>query len=562
MSEDYMRPQVKLENSKYYNPVGEMLPQHRPIDVSKYLTGSDSSPIVEPIKQEFIPVKPATETDELMRKVEQLKALDSAENLLNIQDNIKIEHVAPAEMPQPATIPLNVDEQTEINIQTHIPVVDIDKLVQEEEQKARQRAKSPEKYAPVSMEKMDSLQLPSASRLPTPSSQNESQLKRMHSPERQTSPTRTNKRATTEMDEALSGMQAEEVADKQTYSSRIKTFFSSKPKEPVEENMALPVRSRSPSPAPSTSRFMSMFSKDKSQTNTNAREKSPSPAPSTSRFMSMFSKEKTPTREKSPSPVPSKLMTMFSKEKPKAMQVISGTNATVNATRSDKELVSVKVVETFSLKVDEMDQYMAKPAKPIAPAASVPQSLGSHEDFSYSEQTSIAPAAEAFAPVIIGRATSSSNGFINSTRSLYNSEQEMFAADRGMQRQAVSREPSVHLHPELKGRPLFSAAILVGSSGSLGPQTASHSVRAQTFRSPSEQRPIPNNAAQFFDGRTQSQDRQGLSGSQDNISTSRMSKTVSFNFEERKSRLTDFENRALSQKQTNPVSLEKSYFLR
>ena len=65
--------------------------------------------------------------------------------------------------------------------------------------------------------------------------------------------------------------------------------------------------------------------------------------------------------------------------------------------------MSVKVTETFSLKVDEMDQYNARPNKPppssIQPTPPI-TAYSSREDFLNSEQVSV-NITDAFAPVVI-----------------------------------------------------------------------------------------------------------------------------------------------------------------
>lgn len=622
ISVDYMRPEDNKENTGFSrSAAGETMPQNRPIDMSKYRTLEENSTIVQQSRQIVQPPNisksqqaphQAKLRDPLEETVSELEAIAARHNVEDIVDNIKIERLSPPLLEHVPQIPLKVEEATMIDIKTHVNVVDINKLVQEEEEKARNRAKSKspsrpmQRFSPVrqmedssqfgrfspsrqiqtsaSVQKMDRLSPTRQRDQLSPSRQMDSlqlpqQLKRGHSPERQSSPTMIKKMA------SESEIHKLEDSAKPTYSSRFKSLFTSKPKDehsefPEPEAMA---RERSPSPAPSSLRMSSFLSSDK---HAGQHERSPSPAPSAFRMPSMFSKEnKNGKHEKSPSPAPqkSKVMSMFSKQMPVASPIVSGTNAVVT-NKSQAEPMSIKVQETFSLKVDEMDQYMSKPAKQPAPPAaanltkspSVPISMSEREDFPESEHVSMS-IREAFAPVIIGRSASSQ--FSIDQAQLHS---EVSSQDRGLNMRSwskepsirqhsdvqsswSSREPSVHHHPELQGKPLFSAPIMMDSSGSL-----QHSVSPDRhrhlhgLRSPSEQRPMQQQTKQkFLDGRTQSQDRQPLGGSQENLTSARMTKTVSFHFDERKSRLSEFENRSAAVKQPSQNDyLDRTYFSR
>ncbi|XP_037807258.1 uncharacterized protein LOC119600784 isoform X5 [Lucilia sericata] len=600
MSVDYMRPDASRDNLISYQSTGVILPQNRPIDMSKYKTSPDASTIVEPLNANLT----ATEKpmDPLQQTVAELEAIQSSRNLVDIRDNIQIERLSPPLVTEVPVEPLNLEEQIRIDINTEVKMVDIDKLVQEEEEKARSRAKSPTRYLDSLARQerqgrsrsaspsrylsdnsnatnqqannrgrspgrqmghlsMDNLQLPDT---------NYQQLKRGHSPERQSSLTRTKKSAPN-----INNM---EDTSKTSYTTKFKSFFSAKPKDEMDEVMNVreksPMREKSPSPAPPSraSKLSSMFSKEKSP----MREKSPSPVPAAngSKFSSMFSKEKSPMREKSPSPAKptsSKFMSMFSKEKPTPISVVSGTNAAVT-NKSQAEPMSIKVVETFSLKVDEMDQYMAKPAKQKQPppqqppslskTPSVPKSFSSREDFSEPDRVSM-NIGEAFVPVIIGRSAEGSSQFLADQRT---SQSQLSSQDRGLEMRGWSKEPSIHHHPELHGKPLFSAAIMMDSSGSINRSSSiDRRMPVHGMRSPSEQRPLlpyKDQTGDFFDGRTQSTDRHRLGGSQDNISMARMTKTVSFNFDERKSRLSQFESATMPKSQAKQEMLERTYFSR
>uniref|UniRef100_A0A1I8MSB3 Uncharacterized protein n=1 Tax=Musca domestica TaxID=7370 RepID=A0A1I8MSB3_MUSDO len=674
MSVDYMRPEDNKENRGFAsNLPGEMRPQNRPIDVSKYKTSDENSTIVQqqqpqayqpfgsPISASASPPpRPPMERPKspLEETVAELEAIAAAQPIEQVRDDIKIKRLSPPlveDVPRPS---LHLDEETVIDIKRQINVVDIDKLVREEEEKARERAKSKsptrsmqrfsspsrqmerfspsrqderfspsrdmgsERFSPsrqlpsYGMERQQRDQLSPSRQMPSsgmdrqqrdqlspsrfspsrqlpssamdrqqrdqlsPSRQMDSlqlpqqqQLKRGHSPDRQTPSTTVVKKIASEQD--LQQL----PEDKATYSSRFKSFFGGKPKD---EGNGLPEptaagRDRSPSPAPSILRMPSFLSKDKS---VGQREKSPSPAPSAFRMPSIFSKNGK-NREKSPSPMPGgekpKKMSIFSMGKPVpvASTIVEGGTATITK-KPDAEPMSIKVHETFSLKVDEMDQYMARPAKPPAPPAaasagaaqtlskspSVPKSIGSREEYHEPEHVSTMDISEAFAPVIIGR-SSSSQFSIDQQRQM---ALEFSSQERGLntrpwgssrepsvrrqpsdlQSSWGSREPSIHHHPELQGKPLFSAPIMMDSSGSL-PHSVSpdRNRHMHGLRSPSEQRPMQQQTKQkFLDGRTQSQDRQPLTDSQDYLASARMTKTVSFHFDERKSRLSEFENRS------------------
>uniref|UniRef100_A0A1I8NV35 Uncharacterized protein n=1 Tax=Stomoxys calcitrans TaxID=35570 RepID=A0A1I8NV35_STOCA len=683
MTADYMRPEEinKENNAASQNLPGQVLPQNRPIDMSKYRTSDEKSTLVDQSKVGYVqpppPVsmaplqpmstKPYEETviditthvnlvdiDQLFREEEE-KARQRAKSPTrptkesNAVMQSQMDRLSPARQRQQLSPTRQLDtmqgqlfrEEEEEKARQRAksptrPTMDSNAVMQsqmdrlsparqrqqlsptrqldtmqgqlfreEEEEKTRQRAKSPtrptkdsnavmqsqlDRLSPARQRQqlsptrqLDTLQVPQGT---------SHQLKRGHSPERQPSPTTTKK--------MLSEPEAhttEENAGKTTYSSRFKSLFTSKHKE-EDNNLAEPVhmlREKSPSPAPSILRMPSFRSKGK---NGAQKEKSPSPAPSAFKMPSIFSKDRNGKQhEKSPSPGPqkSRLMSVFSsKDMPVASTITAGGSSAVMTVNKPKaEMMSIQVHETFSLKVDEMDQYMAKPAKAAAPpppqapfgsmpilskSPSIAKSMSSREDYADSEHVSMS-IGEAFAPVIIGR-----SGSTQLSVDQIHSPPQMASQDRGLQMrswskepvshtqhsssemhsQSWSREPSIHHHPELQGKPLFSAPIMMDSSGSLH-QSVSPDRRRQMhgLRSPSEQRPMQLQTKQnFLEGRTQSQDRQGLGGSQDNLSSSRMSKTVSFHFDERKSRLSEFQNRSAQQEPTKRDFLERTYFSR
>ncbi|XP_075163877.1 uncharacterized protein LOC142236529 isoform X4 [Haematobia irritans] len=621
MTADYMRPEEtnKENNASHQNLIpGQVLPQNRPIDMTRYQSSDENSTLVDQSKVGYVqppatvsmaPLQPMSTSkpyDALEETVAELEAIATTRNVEDVVDNIKIERLSPPlveDIPSPC---LNLDEETIIEINREVNMVDIDKLVKEEEEKARERAKSPtrlmQRFSPAKELKsnaMDRLsptrqrqQLSPTRQLDTLQVPQETshQLKRGHSPERQPSPTRTKKM----LAESESGAPDENGAVKPTYSARFKSLFTSKPKDDAN-GLAEPTsmqRERSPSPAPSILKMPSFLSKDKNGTQ---REKSPSPAPSAFKMPSLFSKDRNGKQhEKSPSPAPqkNKLMSMFSsKEMPAASTITSGSSSAVHTNKPKAEPMSIQVHETFSLKVDEMDQYLSRPTKSAAPppshaasgsmpmlnkSPSIPISMSSRDDFLESEHVSMS-IDEAFAPVVIGRSASTQFSMDQVTLPSQTSSQDRGLRMRSLSKEASShqqsssemqsnswsREPSIHHHPELQGKPLFSAPIMMDNSGSL-PQSVSPDRRTHMHgqRSPSEQRYMQLNAKQsFLDGRTQSQDRQGLGGSHDNLSGSRMTKTVSFHFDERKSRLSEFQNRSAPQQEPSKKEfLERTYF--
>lgn len=539
LSPDYMRPSA--ENKENQSP-DATLPQNRPIDVSRF--GCDS---VRPtfllesdLRHQESPYKPTvTPIDPLAETVAELEQIAQEHNLVNIRDNIQTQTRRPPSIASELSVkPLQVDELTQIEIVNEVPVVDIDALVRDEELKAvehrsrsprpSRRPKSPQPPPTTSAAApplMDTLQLPSSRpssppAQPTATPAAASQLKRQHTPERQLSPERASKwqPMSSSAPATIAGainVQAASPEVKSSYASRFKSMFSSKGQE-QQQRSPTPQRSRSPSP------FV-----DKSQSI---------------------------TREKSPSP--SRLTSVFAKSKPQPMSIVSSTSNVLK--RQDAEPLSVRVTETFSLKVDEMDQYSSHPPKPLVPPPHAQTMYSSREDFAASERASV-DISEAFAPVVVSsvpRGTLSSIGgvsFMAGNRNLYSSEIEMpgmsWSQSESEFRHSVSKDPSTG------SRPLISVPIHITGSGS------------QVYR-PSEQRlGLRSSKLSVREPRTQSQDHRGrLAGSHEQLygSPARMTKTVSFNFDERRSRLAEFESDSpLTQKQKDHIDfLDRTYFSR
>ncbi|KAM8709047.1 hypothetical protein ACLKA7_015941 [Drosophila subpalustris] len=539
LSPDYMRP--SSANKENQHP-GDTLPQNKPIDVSRFagdtvrptaLYESDLKSLQSPYQPTVTPIDPLAET------VAELEQIAQEHNIVNIRDNIQTQTRRPPSIASELSAkPLQVDELTKIEIVSDMPVVDIDALVHSEEQKAvEHRSRSPRparrpKSPPAPPAPMSTLQLPSSrpsSPSPThpPTVSPTQMLKRQHTPERQLSPERPTKwQPMTNVSQPVTivgniTMHETSPEVKSSYTSRIKSMFTSKGQE-AQQKSPTPQRSRSPSP------FM---------------ERSPSPF-----------------REKSPSP--NKLLAVLNKGKPQAMSIVSSTANVMK--RQEAEPLSVRVTETFSLKVDDMDQYSVRPAKPPPPPPHAQTMYSSREDFAASERASV-DVSEAFAPVVVSavpRGTLSSIGgvsFMAGNRNLYSSEIEMPGAGWSQSesefRSSSSKDPSVISHGS---RPLISVPIQISDSGSQV---------YRPLRAPSEQRYGLQGKSAFREPRTQSHDRSSrLTGSQDQLygMPARMTKTVSFNFDERKSRLADFEsNSPLTQKQNEHRDfLERTYFTR
>lgn len=528
LSTDYMRPSEVNRQL----PASDTLPQNRPIDVSRFagesvrpsaLFEADLQPLQNPYQPTVKPIDPLAET------VAELEQIAQEHNIVNIRDNIQTQTRRPPSIAgELSAKPLHLDELTKIEIVSAIPVVDIDALLHDEEQKAvehrsrsprpTRRPKSPPMAPPAAPAVISTLQLPSsrptsparstptaaAAAPPAPAP-----LKRQHTPERQLSPERASK-------------------------------WPATPEEPAPE----------PKSASYTSRFKNMFSsKQRDKSPTPQRSRSPSPLPPTQQL-----------REKSPSP--SKLLSVFNMGKPQAMSMVTSGAGVMK--RQEAEPLSVRVTETFSLKVDDMDQYSARPAKSQAPPPPphAQTMYSSREDFAASERNSERMSmdiSEAFAPVVVSsvpRGTLSSfsgslgsgGSFMAGNRNLYSSEMDM-PSESELFRSSSSKDPS--MISQGGSRPLISVPIQIGGSSS--------KPMVRQARTQSHDR-TAGRAATLTGAASQEQ----LFGSA--LPASRMTKTVSFNFDERKSRLGDFETSSsspLTQKQSEHRDfLERTYFSR
>ncbi|XP_037933497.1 uncharacterized protein LOC119668150 isoform X4 [Teleopsis dalmanni] len=538
---DYMRPDENKENSAYYLQLGEVLPQNRPIDVSKYNTQAHNISLSqeEPISNDYnfqhshipraaspYPVSATVKQDPLQRTVAELEALTANTNLMDIRDDIKLNTIQPTVVSGATKNPsLHLDEDTHINIVSSIPIVDIEKLVQDENVKAsaansKTSSKQPASYQPFEQVPKN-LTLPQGN-ITQPQNSANTQLKRQHPIDRQPSP-KPIKKPTYDMQQLQpQTLEIKSIANsdqnipdaKASYTSKIKSMFSAKNSEAPSE------------PSPFTQR------------------RSP-----------------TPKREKSPSTAPSKIKSIFSKSKPTPMEIVSGSSAVITK-KPEAEPMAVKVTETFSLKVDEMDQYCSRPAKQSATHFETPSRsiYSSRDEVSVSERLSIAP-SEAFVPIVLPQANRES--FVAGIRNSYASDMDVYGRRSESELHSSSQDQT-----RFSKGGLISVPINIGSNSIVTPGLPPSGLSSQHNlpRSPSEQR-MPqiklSRKTSFLEGRTQSQDRAHIRGSTDDIYTTRMTKTVSFNFEERKSRLSAFESTSLSQQQKDQRDfLERTYFSR
>ncbi|XP_070141312.1 microtubule-associated protein futsch isoform X3 [Drosophila kikkawai] len=382
---------------------------------------------------------------------------------------------------------------------------------------------------------------------------------------------------------------------KGSYTSRFKSMFGAK--EPAIQ------RSRSPSPAAQPI-LRSQYTPERQlspehaskwtpqQENVFVTNSPPDALPEvkssyTSRFKSMFGgkesrgKSPSPSLQRSRTPSPkldrlekSPMLSVFNRGK--AMSIVTTSTAAIKG--KEAEPLAVRVTETFSLKVDEMDQYCVRPPKPPAPPPSAQTMYSSREDFAASERASdriSVDISEAFAPVVVSAVprggsfsqsasmnlsmTGSGGSFMAGNRNLYSSE-------IGGPESGYSRTDSASRDVSMGGsRPLISVPIQISGSGS---GSRSNVYRPLHQRAPSEQRGFGvQRKSSFREPRTQSYDRGSRLGrSQEQLfGAERMTKTVSFHFDERKSRLADFESNAnpLTPKQLEHRDfLERTYFSR
>lgn len=157
-----------------------------------------------------------------------------------------------------------------------------------------------------------------------------------------------------------------------------------------------------------------------------------------------------------------------------AIEVKTGSNAATSSKKANTE-TSKQVTETFSLKVDDMDQYMIKPSKPkstsLSRSGTVTRSMskefvaGGSSALNIERQgisTSPIEIKDSFVPIIAPRGIvdpelwSSTNKVILPRRS---------SAVELPRSSSISRATSEHIYPESRGRPLYSAVIAIDSQG-------------------------------------------------------------------------------------------------
>ncbi|XP_033149375.1 uncharacterized protein LOC117134777 [Drosophila busckii] len=135
LSTDYMRPSDNINVAP-----GGMLPQNRPIDVSRFggdsvrpsfLMESDLKQLQNPYQPTVTPIDPLAET------VAELEQQAQAHNLVNIRDNIQTQTRRPPSIASELSVkPLQVNELTQIEIISNVPKLDVDALVREEQERA------------------------------------------------------------------------------------------------------------------------------------------------------------------------------------------------------------------------------------------------------------------------------------------------------------------------------------------------------------------------------------------------------------------------------------------
>ncbi|XP_067646726.1 protein piccolo isoform X7 [Eurosta solidaginis] len=587
VSTDYMRPKENKENI-HQLALGELMPQNRPIEVSTYTSYKDekqddiqlpelantSTHTWNPFVRASSPKPVHNQTklattpsrDPLQQVVAELENTVAHRNIEDIYDNIRTQTMRPPSIGSDSDYPpsLHLTEETNIQILSKVPTVDINKFIQNETQKvveARIRSKSPSPSRPPTLSKsptmMDTLQLPSREiHAQQQTVEKQPTLKRQRTPERNISPDGSKKPAhemqrmeiqTVEMhfigEHEELPLQDAPTEAKASYATRFKSIFmSNKESTPAPDGrIATPIRE--PSPAP-------------------MRSKSPSPG----RENSLSPK----------SPKTPKFTGLFSKNKPTPISIVAG-NTSVITRPSEKNPMSVKVTETFSLKVDEMDQYNTRPTKPppsyVQPTPPL-TAYSSRENVIASEQASV-NIADAFAPLVIP--TMRRDQFMAGNRTFYSSDIDIQSRRSGSELKRASKEASLgkgaHLSVPPKGT-LISVPINLGKCGSsadLGVASSASSVgvpQKSLPRAPSADGRLRNSKlvrkSSFIEGRTQSQDRaQKLHGSHDDLFSTRMSKTVSFNFDERQSRLSAFESSNFSKEQKDKKEfIERTYFSR
>ncbi|XP_055846648.1 uncharacterized protein LOC129912447 isoform X1 [Episyrphus balteatus] len=362
-------------------------------------------------------------------------------------------------------------------------------------------------------------------------------------------------------------------------------------------------RGRSPSPVPdkplkpeaTSSRFMSMFhskvpdqapednppqnihevpANQHLQVNTGKPPVKPEGSPSSSRFMGMFKREKV--------------------ERSEAMSVVEEPSHAGNMSIQkppEKPLLTVKVTETFSLKVDEMDQYSSHPPKSPSPVRQSRQYASSdhlsqgqdrfnQDGISESIAFSTEP-QEPFAPIVLSGSRSSQMHLAASPdrRSYMSTSQADISGSRRSDiHELIPPAPAQIItvgNKKLVSVPIAVPVDFYDSEMTISEfmrdehenqKNLSQQPRTNLIRAPSEQRLARSKLLQrkTYD-RTQSQDRAAADRMSEldslSLGTRSMTKTVSFNFGEHGSQRDYMDSSSNNQLDKNQW-LERTYFSR
>uniref|UniRef100_T1GWB7 Uncharacterized protein n=1 Tax=Megaselia scalaris TaxID=36166 RepID=T1GWB7_MEGSC len=245
-------------------------------------------------------------------------------------------------------------------------------------------------------------------------------------------------------------------------------------------------KEKSPVREKSTERKLSIFNREKSPVREKSmerklsifnREKSPVREKSAERKLSIFHREKSPDTERRPSATPGFFSNLFKSKKEDDVLAVQEVQM-MGSMKPKKapELMSVRVVETFSLKVDEMDQYNVQPkSQPSTPQRSGQASVNTSLEWSKKQLSH------------------------SSHISLTSSGKRLVSVSTGLSKDEGDEE--IDMKSEV-----FSV----------------HSMKSQSIDINDAFRPVVLNR------RTQSQDRGGET--EEDLISARMSKTVSFDF--------------------------------
>ncbi|XP_055911206.1 titin homolog isoform X1 [Eupeodes corollae] len=347
--------------------------------------------------------------------------------------------------------------------------------------------------------------------------------------------------------------------------SRFMSMFHSKPSDPsVKPSVDSPPNNNLEMP---TKQQLQVIDPGKPP----VKQPKPEGSPSTSRFMGVFKREKV--------------------ERSEAMSVVEEPSHYGNMSiqkPADKPLLTVKVTETFSLKVDEMDQYSAHPPKSPSPLRQT-RMYASSDQLGHNQNRPIQDAIsesiafsadpstqEPFAPIVLSTSRSSQMHLVAGDRRSYmsSSQADISGSRRSDLNELIPPAPAQII--TVGNKKLVSVPIAVpdyfDSEMTISEfmrdehenqrNQSEQQSRTNLIRAPSEQRLARSKLLQRKShDRTQSQDRAAASELDSlSLGTRSMTKTVSFNFGEHGSHLDmdSSSNNQLDKKQW----LERTYFSR